>query len=105
MPNPVQGSEFTVGDITPLSFVTNIDLTDLPTLQIILTNLTTGNAFTYNNANITVSDNNTGVVLITANLSEAGEYTAQLHANNNTALVSHSGIFDFIVQSPSANFS
>lgn len=84
MATPVEGSVFTKGTIKTLTFILGFNLTPLSTRQAKLVNLTTSNNFSYANAAITVADNATGTVSITANLSESGEYMAQFSANNAT---------------------
>ena len=62
-------------------------------------NVTTGNNFSYNNAQIAVSDNATGTITISANLSETGRYIAQFSGNNAT-LKEYSPEFEFDVVDP-----
>lgn len=99
MPSPVEGSVFTKGTIQTVTFVLGFNLAPLTNRAGKLVNLTTGNNFSYNNAQITVADNATGTITIPANLTEAGEYIAQFAANNAT-LKSYSSDFEFKVVEP-----
>jgi hypothetical protein len=100
MPNPVEGKIFTTGSLRPLTFVQGFNSAGLVNTGK-LTNLSTGNNFTYNNAQITTIDNNTGTLQISANLAETGEYLAQFRgepANNATVLFST--VYSFRVVDP-----
>lgn len=99
MPSPVEGDVFSAGTVKPLTFVLGMNITDLTNRTGLLRNLTSGNNYSYNNASITVADNGTGTLRITANLSEAGEYFAQFTANNAT-LKDYSPVYNFKVVSP-----
>lgn len=99
MPSPVEGDVFSAGTVKPLTFVLGMNIEGLTTLAGSLRNLTTGNNYSYNNAAITVADNGTGTVKITANLAVAGEYFAQFTANNAT-IKDYSPVYNFKVVSP-----
>ena len=100
MARPVQGDVFTAGELRPLTFVQGFNCADLVNTGK-LSNLTTSNNYTYNNTQITVNDNGTGTITITANLSEAGEYIAQFRGEpSNNSAIYYSPIYSFRVQSP-----
>lgn len=99
MATPVEGSTFANGEIRVLTFVLGFNLTPLTTRSGKFTNISTNNSTTFNNTDITVADNGTGTITVTANLNLAGNYVAQFHANNAT-LKSSSPVFTFKVQNP-----
>jgi hypothetical protein len=105
MPSPNQGSLFFVGDKQVLTFVLGYNMNSYNSHMLKMTNLTSNNTFSYNNAAITVQDGPTGTMTINANLSEAGSYTAQAKSTNGANLAKHSAVFSFKVQTPSENFS
>lgn len=99
MATPVEGNIFSKGDIRTLTFVLGFNLAPLGTQAGKLYNLTTGNNLALNNAQITVADNATGTITITANLNETGDWLAQFSSNNAT-LKSYSPVFSYKVTTP-----
>jgi len=85
MPSPVETPTLCVGEKRTLTFVTGLDFTNSNNNTALFTNLTTGNNLTFNNASLTLVDTVTGVVTLSFNASEAGEYVGQITASNNNA--------------------
>ena len=99
MSSPVEGDIFSKGTKKQITFVWGSNLAALTNLAGKLVNMTTGNNFAYNNSDISVADNGTGTIQITANLSETGRYVAQFAANNAT-LKEYSPEYGFKVVDP-----
>jgi len=97
---PVQGNQFTVGELRQQTYVLGYNTTGL-VMSGNFDNLTSGNNTTFNNSDITINDNSTGTITITANLSVAGEYLAQFRGEpSNNASIQFSPIYSFRVVSP-----
>ena len=100
MHSPVEGNIFTVGTKQTLTFVCGFNMASLPTRNGSLVNLTAGSNTTMNNTDISVTDNATGTLQVSANLSVAGDYLAQFAAANSTTLKQYSPEFQFKVVAP-----
>jgi len=100
MPSPVEGSTFSKGELCLLTFITAISCAN-KTLSGKLYELTTGNNVSYNNSQITRTDNATGVIGVTANLNQSGNWLCQFTATGaNNATIEISPLFEFKVEDP-----